>query len=166
MTLIDYRAAREAWASVPRPVRNKDGTETYGDFSIAIGEVASWLQLLGLTVEPFAHWLDDEDPEDGSSKETWAVSGRISFEKRWIGLNEPNAQRALEVLCHEAGHWFAYVHLSPRFPDDEDAPYNQQDLAYLYGWAVIRFLGLDHLISKTRWREHHADLIEDLPACG
>lgn len=168
MTSIDYQAVRWAVGQIPDPLLHPDDHEPLAEEDLRsvtadIYRVIWWLRGVGITVEPHATWLEDEVPENPAfDTEKYRVSGRCSYEDCWVGINEPDAQRALEVVCHEAGHMMSYRHFDDRYPATEELPYNQEHLAYLYGWCVIRLLGLDNRITKERWRAHHADIFWEI----
>ncbi len=82
--------------------------------------------------------------------------GRIYYSKRLIDLNEPSAEAALAVLAHETGHMIDY---SRRGREKGRSRRRRELLAYFYGWAVIKRLGLT--ISKADWQDHHRHLWED-----
>lgn len=75
------------------------------------------------------------------------ILGRYYSDTELIKLNCKSCFTTLLVLTHEAGHWLSYQ----RRRDMIFEPTLRRELfAYLYGWAIVKYLNLP--ISKDLWK--------------
>ncbi len=102
----------------------------------------------GLTVNLFCFDMEDH--------------GGITYAARHIDINCQHALPALMTLAHEAGHWF-HSRRDPRFQRNEQsrAGGRHERKAYLYGWAVLRRMGLDTLVGRDRWVQFHPEVLPE-----
>jgi len=112
--------------------------------SRSIFKAVSFLRHAGVHVDPLAFDLPP------------GIVGRTIYEPDLtVLLNEPGAARALMTLLHEAGHVMSFWRHRRQLPDGCQDMALRERWAFLYGWAVIRLLGIDDLVSKDRWRAFH-----------
>lgn len=107
--------------------------------STCIEEIAEWVRSHGVPVDLFATDLPSE------------VMGRYDDDPPRIRLNMwsigPDAQFALAVLAHEAGHWIGQI-LHPVAHS-----YQAERQAMGYGWRVLRLFNAP--VSRGEWILHH-----------
>jgi len=82
------------------------------------------------------------------------VSGTCYYSKKIIELNEPNAEKALMVLLHEAGHYHSYVLYHDTVPDASHMV--RESWAMQYGWQIAKALGIK--IDALAWSDLHDDI--------
>lgn len=103
----------------------------------------AWLQSISVTVELHAFDLH--------------YGGLYRSETREIFLNEPNAERALMTLAHEAGHHVGYI-LAGHVRNEQRSALHHERQAYVYGWRVLRLIGADAIITRAPERDSdHAE---------
>jgi len=86
------------------------------------------------------------------------VAGRCSYKQNWIKIKEPNACKALMTLAHEGGHYLSYIRNKNKTGKNFEDFYccsKREELAYLYGWALLKTIGATFLISKDMWKKFH-----------
>jgi len=86
------------------------------------------------------------------------VVGRCSYKQNWIKLDATNTRIAFMTLAHEGGHYSSYIknkHKCGKHYEDYYDVKKREELAYLYGWALIVLIGATSLITKQMWKDFH-----------
>ena len=86
------------------------------------------------------------------------IVGRCSYKQNWIKIDAANTRIAFMTLAHEGGHYSSYIktkHKCGKHYEDYYDKERREELAYLYGWALIVLIGATSLITKQMWKDFH-----------
>jgi len=85
-------------------------------------------------------------------------------EPSWVCLNCTKAKRALMVLAHEIGHYLGgqRYFIKQKIDYKDCSAKDREFMAYFLGWAVLRKVGADAVITKDMWRLDFFNLLSGM----